>query len=124
MFARVRSSGLSGIGVVLPPNTAAPPGVSQIRSVSDGNLISNEPLPHTSSKRDLYSACESLDATHAVSGKPISCVSTGGCCACSASALCSLYPVERASQKFPPKNAACVVLNSSTGKSGEYVYRW
>src|ERR1700731_1208193 len=59
----------------------------------------------------------------AVSGKPISPVSTGGCCACSESALCSLNPVARASQKFPPMNAPSVVLNSSTGKSGEYVYR-
>ena len=38
---------LAGIGVVLPPNTAAPPGVAQICSVSDGKLISNEPAPHT-----------------------------------------------------------------------------
>ena len=39
-----------------PPNTAAPPGVAQMCSVSRGNLISNEPLPHTSSKRGLYTA--------------------------------------------------------------------
>src|SRR3984893_9576894 len=59
----------------------------------------------------------------AVSGKPISPVSTGGCCACSASGLCSLYPVARESQKFPPKNRPCTGLYSSTGKSGEYGYR-
>src|SRR6059058_4795825 len=100
-----------------------PPDLSQMRSVSGGNLISKEPLPHSSSKRDLYSACESRNATHAVSGKPISCVSTGGCCACSASEFLSKYPVERESQKFPPKKRPCTWLYWSTGKNGEYVYR-
>src|SRR6202165_56067 len=123
MFARVRSSGLIGIGVVLPPNTAAPPGVSQMRSVSGGNLISNEPLPHTCSKSGLYSAFASRNATHAVSGKPISWVSTGGCCACWASGFLNKYPVERESQKFPPKKSPCAWLYWSTGKNGEYVYR-
>src|SRR5215813_10254141 len=121
MFARVRSWGVSEIGVALPPNVAAPPGVSQIRSVSAGNLISNEPLPHTCSNSGLYSACESRNATHAVSGKPISWVSTGGCCACSASAFLSKYPVERESKKFPPKKRPCTWLYWSTGKNGEYV---
>src|ERR1700694_473554 len=123
MFARVRSSGLIGIGVVLPPNTAAPPGVSQMRSVSGGNLISNEPLPHTCSKSGLYSACDSRNAMHAVSGKPISWVSTGGCCACSASGFCIKYPGARESQKFPPKNRPCLSLYWRTGKYGAYVYR-
>ena len=88
---------------------------------SCGNLMSNE-LPHTASNSGLYSAVDSRNAMQAVSGKPISRVSTGGCCACSASALCSLYPVARESQKFPPKNGPCW-LYWSTGKSGEYVYR-
>src|ERR1700730_1559880 len=119
----MRSFGDSLTGVVSPRNTAAPPGVPQIFSVSWGNLISSEPLPHTCSKSGRYNACESRNAMHAMSGKPISWVSTGGCCACSASALCSKYPVERESQKFPPKNRPCVSLNWRTGKYGEYVYR-
>src|SRR5919109_1131513 len=123
LFALVRSAELSGIGVALPPNCAAPPGVSQIFSVTRGNLISSEPLPQMSSKSGRYSAWDSRNAMHAVSGKPISWVSTGGCCACSESALCSKYPVARASQKFPPKNRPCTSLNWSTGNLGEYVYR-
>src|SRR6185437_6254997 len=89
---------------LLPLNTAAPSGVLQIVSVSAGHLISNDPSPQTSSKRGLYSAWESRYAMQAVSGKPCS-SSTGGCCACSASGLLNLYPVERESQKFPPKKA-------------------
>src|SRR6266478_1435313 len=118
----MRSSGLSRTGVVLPPNTAAPPGVSQISSVSPGNLMFNEPFPHTSSKRGRYTACESLNAMQAVSGLPISWVSTGGCCACSASAFLSRYPVARESQKLPPKKAPSTWLYCSTGKNGAYVY--
>src|SRR5260370_42557005 len=91
-----------------------------MRSVSCGNLISNEPLPHTSSKRGLYKACESRNATQAVSGKPISRVSTGGLWACSASGILSLYPVARESKKFPPKNRPCTWLYWSTGKNGEH----
>src|ERR1700730_603251 len=118
----VRSSGLSRIGVTLPLNLAAPPGVAQIVSVLAGHAISNE-APHTSSKTARYDALDSRHAMQAVSGKPISWVSTGGPCACSASALCSLYPVARPSQKFPPKNVPCVWLKSNTGNLGEYVYR-
>src|SRR5260370_5770171 len=116
----VGCAGLRGMGVVPPPNTAAPPGVSQISAVSGGKSILNEPLPHTASKRGLYTACESRKATQAVSGRPISCVSTGGPCACSASGILSLYPVARESQKFPPKNRPCTWLYWSTGKNGEY----
>ena len=58
----------------------------------------------------------------AVSGLPISWVSTGGCCACSASAFLSRYPVARESQKLPPKKAFCTALYCSTGKNGAYVY--
>ena len=119
----MRSSGFSLIGVVSVPNTAAPPGVEQISSVLGGNLISNEPWPHTNSKSGLYSAWEIRNAMQAVSGRACSWVSTGGCCACSASGLCSRNPVERASQKFPPKNRLCTSLNWSTGNLGEYVYR-
>src|ERR1700759_4858986 len=109
LLALVRSSADNWIGVALVPNVAAPPGVAQIVAVSEGQGMSNE-SPHTVSNSGRYSAVESRKATQAVSGKPISCVSTGGCCACSASGLCSLYPVERPSQKFPPKKAAWVVL--------------
>src|SRR6266481_694292 len=59
----------------------------------------------------------------AVSGNACSCVSTGGCCACSASAFCNKYPVARESQKFPPKNRPTVALYWRTGYQGEYVYR-
>lgn len=59
VLARVRSSGLKATGVLLPLNTVAPPGVSQIFSVAGGNLMSNEPSPHTSSKRGLYTVAES-----------------------------------------------------------------
>src|SRR5260370_5897434 len=59
----------------------------------------------------------------AVSGKPISWVSTGGPCACSASGFLNRYPVARESKKFPPKNRPCSRLYCSTGKKGEYVYR-
>src|SRR5919109_2636771 len=123
LFALVRSAELSGIGVALPPNCAAPPGVAQIFSVSCGHLISSEPLPHTSSNRGRYFAWDSRNAIQAVSGRACSWVSTGGCCACSASALCSKNPVERASQKLPPKNRPCTSLYWSTGNLGEYVYR-
>src|SRR6266851_8288371 len=120
LFALVRSSGLSRMGAVFVPSTLAPPGVAQIRSASCGNLILKEPAPHTSSNRGLYTACESRNATQAVSGKPISRVSTGGLCACSASGILSLYPVARESKKFPPKNRPCSWLYWSTGKNGEY----
>src|SRR6266436_3559510 len=90
-----------------------PPVVSQISSVSPGNLMFNEPFPHTSSKRGRYTACESLNAMQAVSGLPISWVSTGGCCACSASAFLSRYPVARESQKLPPKKAPSTWLYCS-----------
>src|ERR1700758_783545 len=80
----------------------------------------SESLPHSNSKRGLYTACESRNATQAVSGKPISWVSTGGPCACSASGFRSLYPVARESQKFPPKNRPCAWLYWSTGKNGAY----
>src|SRR5919197_3121415 len=120
VLARVRSAGLSGMGVAVA-NGGVPPGVEQIFSVSLGNLISNEPAPHTCSKSGRYTAWDSRNAMHAVSGKPISWVSTGGCWACSASGLCSKYPVARPSQKLPPMNRP----NRSwrTGNLGEYVYR-
>src|SRR5882762_7010706 len=92
-------------------------------SASPGNRIFNEPFPHTCSKRGLYTARESLNAMQAVSGLPISWVSTGGCCACSASAFLSRYPVARESQKLPPKKAFCTWLNCKTGKNGAYGYR-
>src|SRR2546422_6103991 len=120
-FALRRSSGFRSTGVVSVPNTAAPPGVAQIFLVLGGNLISKESSPYSCSKRGLYAACESLNAMHAVSGLPISWVSTGGCCACSASGFLSRYPVARESQKFPPKKRPCSSLNWSTGKNGEYV---
>src|SRR6266849_9618104 len=113
-----RSSGDSLIGMVFVPNTLAPPGVSQISSVLGGNLMFNS-SPQNSSKKDLYTAVSSRNAMQAVSGNACSCVSTGGCCACSASGLPSTYPVARESQKFPPKKAAWVLLNLSTGKFGE-----
>src|SRR6266481_8659332 len=122
LFALVRSAALSAIGVTFPWNLDAPPGVAQIVSVLAGHRISNE-VPHTSSNSARYDALVSRHAMQAVSGKPISWVSTGGPCACSASGLCSLYPVARPSQKFPPKNVPCVALNSNTGNLGEYVYR-
>src|SRR5260370_32518925 len=115
LFALAGSPGLSEIGVVLPPNTFAPPGVSQILWVSGGHWISNDPGPHTCSKSGRYAASDSRNAMHAVSGNPISSRSTGGDCACSASALCRRYPVERASQKLPPKNEACSRLYWSSG---------
>src|SRR5207302_1170822 len=80
-------------------------------------------LPQMSSKSFRYWDWASLKAMQAVSGLPCSRGSTGGCWACSASALCSKYPVERPSQKFPPKNSCCVSLNWRTGNLGEYVYR-
>src|SRR6266403_2245430 len=123
LFALVRSSGLRRTGSTLVPNLAAPPGVQQICSVSWGKSMSNEPGPQMSSKSFRYSDWASLNAMQAVSGLAISRGSTGGCWACSASALCSKYPVERPSQKFPPKNAPCVSLYSRTGNLGEYVYR-
>src|SRR5438874_1226326 len=100
-FALVRSSADNAIGVALVPNIDAPPGVAQIDSVSDGHAMLEGSSPQTALNSGRYSAWEIRYAIQAVSDKPISCVSTGGCCACSASALCSLYPVERASQKFP-----------------------
>src|SRR5260370_10289214 len=60
---------------------------------------------------------------HAVSGRAWSWVSTGGCCACSASGFCNKYPVARESQKFPPKNRPAIALYWRTGYQGEYVYR-
>src|SRR6266404_2492721 len=122
-FALVRSSGLRRTGWTFVPNLAAPPGVQQISSVSGGKRMSNEPLPQISSKNGRYTAWESRNAMQAVSGRPISRGSTGGCWACSESALCSKYPVARASQKFPPKNNPCTSLNWRTGNLGEYVYR-
>src|SRR4030088_355625 len=121
-FAVVRSSGRSGIGVAVW-NGGVPPGVAQILSVSRGHLISNEPTPHTPSKSGRYTAWDRRNAVHAVSGKPISWVSTGGCCACSASGFCNKNPVARESQKFPPKKSCWVSLNWSTGDQGAYVYR-
>src|SRR5882757_11360873 len=59
----------------------------------------------------------------AISGLPISWVSTGGPWAWWASGFCNRYPVARESQKFPPKNRPCVSLNWSTGYQGAYVYR-
>jgi len=47
----------------------------------------------------------------------------GGCCACSASGLCSLYPVARASQNSPPTNAWSVTLKRDRRNCGAYVYR-
>src|SRR5713101_3046056 len=123
LFARTRSCGFSLTGAVSVPNTAAPPGVAQISSVLGGNFMLSESLPHTCSKRGRYSARDNRNAMHAVSGNPISCVSTGGCCACSASGFCSKYPVERESQKFPPKNRPCVSLSWNTGNQGAYEYR-
>src|ERR1700678_1049783 len=119
LFALVRSPGLSAIGVVLPPNTFAPPGDAQILSVSGGHWISNDPEPHTRSKSSRYADSDSRNAMHAVSGNPCSSKSTGGDCACSASALCIRYPVERASQKLPPKNEACAWLYWCSGNLGD-----
>src|SRR5258708_10277686 len=65
--------------------------------------MSKDPSPQTSSNKGRYSARESRYAMQAVSGKPCSLGSTGGNCACSASGLLNLYPVERESQKFPPR---------------------
>src|ERR1700733_11327073 len=98
----MRSPGLSATGVGFPLNTEAPFGVAQICAVFAGQVMSNEPAPHTCSKRGLYGASESLYVTQAVSGLPISPGSTGGPCDCSASGLLSKYPVARESQKFPP----------------------
>src|SRR5229473_2576945 len=64
-----RSSGLNGIGVALPPKTAAPPGVSQICSVSCGQWMLNESVPQTSSNSGRYLACDNRNAMQAVSGK-------------------------------------------------------
>src|ERR1700730_15398659 len=119
LFALVRSPGLSAIGVVLPPNIFAPPEDAQILPVSGGHWISNDPGPHTCSKSGRYFASDSRSAMHAVSGNPISSKSTGGNRACSASGLCSRYPVGRASQKLPPKNEACAWLYWSSGNLGE-----
>src|SRR5216683_2101169 len=94
----------------LPLSTAAPSGVLQIASVSAGHM-SNDPSPQTSSNKGPYSAWESRYAMQAVSGKP-----TGGYCACSASGLLNLYPVERESQKFPPRKAFRTLLYWSPGK--------
>src|ERR1700755_1926122 len=79
--------------------------------------------PQTCSKSDLYCACDIRHAMQAVSGKPISWVSTGGCCACSASGLCNLYPVARASQNSAPTNDWSVLLKCNRGNCGSYVYR-
>src|SRR5258708_4584888 len=98
------------MGVALPPKIEAPPGVEQICPVSGGKLILSEPAPQTVSNRGLYTACESRKAMQAVSASACSCVSTGGCCACSASGLPSRYPVARESQKFPPKKRPWVSL--------------
>src|SRR5271166_1066331 len=122
LVALVRSVALSAIGVALPPNLAAPFGVAQIWAVLAGKRMSKS-TPHTSSNSCRYGAESSRNAMQAVSGKPISIGSTGGPCACSASGACSLYPVARPSQKFPPKNAPAVVLYSSTGNGCEYAYR-
>src|SRR6266851_5710580 len=119
LFALARSPGLSAIGVVLSPNTLAPPGDAQILSVSGGHWISNDPRPHTCSKSGRYADSDSRNAMHAVSGNPSSSRSTGGDCACSASGLCSRYPVDRASQKLPPKNEDCASLYWSSGNLGE-----
>src|SRR5260370_40339607 len=108
--------------MVFEPKIAAPPGVAQIDAVLGGKVIANEPAPHTSSNRGLYAAVESRNVMQAVSGKPISRGSTGGCCAWSATGFLSKYPVARESQKFPPKKAPCVALRWSTGKNGAYVY--
>src|SRR5260370_33890389 len=97
LFALVRSPGLSEIGVVLAPNTFAPPGDVQILSVSGGHWISNDPGPQTCSKSGRYADSDSRNAMHAVSGKPISSESTRGNCACTACGLCSRHPVGRAS---------------------------
>src|ERR1700680_3801019 len=118
LFALVRSPGLSGIGVVLPANTFAPPGDAQILLASDGHWISKELGPHTCSKSGLYAASDSRNAMHAVSGNPISSISTGGDCACSASALCSWHPVDRASQKLWRENDGCVSSYCSWGNLG------
>src|SRR5207237_6133258 len=76
-LAWVRSTGVSFTGVVSVPNTAAPPGVAQIFSVSGGNLISSEPMPHTCSKSGRYRAWVSRKAMGDVAGKLIPCVSAG-----------------------------------------------
>src|SRR5271167_746847 len=109
LVALVRSSADKRIGVALPLNTAAPLGVAQIEAVLDGKLMLKE-SPHTVMNRGRYEAEDIRYAMQAISGKPISNGSTGGPCACSASGACSLYPVARESQKFPPKNAAWVAL--------------
>src|SRR6266851_4654271 len=119
LFALARSPGLSAIGVVLSPNTFAPPGDAQILRVPGDHWMSNDPGPHTCSKSGRYAASDSRNAMHAVSGNPISITSTGGNCACSASGLCNRYPVERPSQKLPPKNEACAWLYWSSGNLGE-----
>src|ERR1700733_6773787 len=106
----MRSSGLSWTGVGFVPKTAAPPGGAQVCAVSGGKLILSESAPQTVSNRGRYLARESLYTMQAVSGFPISWVSTGGPCDCSASGLLSRYPVARESQKFPPKNNCCSSL--------------
>src|ERR1700687_2217751 len=111
------------MGVTLVPNIFAPPGVAQIASDSNGKLILNEPAPQTRSNSGRYTDWDNRNAIHAASGNACSWVSTGGCCACSASALCSKYPVERASQKFPPVNNPTDWVKLNTGNLGEYVYR-
>src|ERR1700740_3646650 len=105
-FALVRSFGLSAIGVAVGK---LPPGVEQVCSVLPGQLMSKS-APQTCSNSDLYCAWDMRHAMHAVSGKPISPVSTGGPCACSASAFLSKYPVDRESKKFPPKKRPCTWL--------------
>src|SRR6266481_7636687 len=122
LFALVRSTELSAIGVALVPNLLAPPGMAQISAVLAGKRMSKS-TPHTSSKSCRYGAESSRNAMQAVSAKPISSGSTGGPCACSASGACSFIPVARPSQKFPPKNRPCVLSKLSTGNVCEYVYR-
>src|SRR5882757_9744567 len=112
----VRSPGVSATGVALPPSDVAQLGVAQISAIFPGQAMLNEPAPHINSKRGLYGASESLYVMQAVSGLPISAGSTGGNCDCSPSALLSLYPVARESQKFPPTKLPCSASYWSGGK--------
>ena len=54
----------------------------------------------------------------AVSGFPISSGSTGGCCACSASALCSLYPVSTPIPEVSTEEQILSLIELELGEGG------
>ena len=58
--------GMGSLNIKFPHDT------EQIFSVSGANLISSEPVPHTCSNSGRYSAWDSRNTMHAVSGAPIS----------------------------------------------------